>query len=78
LGATQSAFDAHVWLQALLPPLQRNVPHELVVPPTLQLPLPSQVFAIVTVDVLAGHDGGTHCVPAEYFWHAPLPSHFRL
>jgi hypothetical protein len=39
------------------------------------LPAPSHVFGSVWVDVLAGHDGGTHCVPACHLWHAPFPSH---
>jgi hypothetical protein len=63
-------------LQALLGPLHRNVPHEFVEPPTLQLPAPSQVFASVTDDAPAGHDGAWHCVPATNFWHPPLPSQF--
>jgi hypothetical protein len=75
LGDTQSVFDAHVIPQALLGPLHMNVPHELVVPPMLQLPAPSQVFASVIDDAPAGHDGPWHCVPAAYLWHPPLPSH---
>jgi len=75
LGETQSVLSAHVWLQALLEALHKNGPHELVEPPTLQLPAPSQVFASVTDDMPAGHEGPWHCVPATHFWHAPLPSH---
>ena len=74
LGETQSVFDPQVWPQALLEPLHMNGTHELVEPPTSQLPAPSQVLASVTDDMPAGQDGGTHWVPAGYFWHAPLPS----
>jgi hypothetical protein len=44
-------------------------------PPTLQPPVPLQVLASVCVDMLAGHDGGTHCVPACHLRQAPRPSH---
>jgi hypothetical protein len=74
LGATQSLFEVHVTRHAD-EPLHMNTPQPCGPPPTLQLPAPSQVFASVCVDELAGHDGGTHCVPACHLWHAPLPSH---
>ena len=67
LFMTQSAFVAQVWLHALFGPSHRNVPHEVIVPPTSQLPAPSHVFASVTIDAPAGQDGGTHCVPAVHF-----------
>jgi hypothetical protein len=37
-------------------------------------PLPSQVCALVWVDIPVGQLGGTQTVPAEYRWHAPVPS----
>jgi len=74
LGSTQSAFAVQVSLQAVLP-LHLNGPHVRVPPPPSQLPLPLQVLASVTVDVPAGHDGGTHWVPAGYLRQPPFPSH---
>ena len=55
-------------------PLHRKVPQLMVVPPLVQAPSPLHVLARVFVDVPAGHDGGTHWVPAAYLWQAPLPS----
>jgi hypothetical protein len=73
-GETQSLFVVHVSLQAVVP-LHMNGAQAPEPPPTLQLPLPLQVLASVTVDEPAGQAGGAHGVPAWYLRHWPLPSH---
>ena len=40
----------------------------------LQVPAPSQVRALVWVDIPVGQAGETQTVPAAYFWQAPAPS----
>src|SRR5262249_42353478 len=45
---------------------------------TRQTPAPSQVRALVSVDMPVGHDGATHWVPARYFWQPALPSQSPL
>jgi hypothetical protein len=50
--------------------LQAYAPHELVVPPWLQLPPPSQVFAVVCMS--AAHVGAAHVVPLGQSSQAPL------
>jgi hypothetical protein len=78
LGDTQSAVVPQLRKQSLVAGLHRKAPQEDIVPPLLQVPLPSQVLAAVTVDVPVGQEAATHCVPAGYFWQAPAPSHFPL
>ncbi|HEY2595773.1 MAG TPA: hypothetical protein VGK33_17920, partial [Chloroflexota bacterium] len=67
LGVTQSALDAQVVLQALLP--QRYGAHELEV--FVQVPLPSHDAAGVKIDPVQA--AAAQPVPAAYFWQAPLP-----
>jgi hypothetical protein len=74
LGATQSEFCVHVTRHDV-EALHMNGEQLCVPPPTLQLPAPSQVFASACVDVFAGHEAATHCVPAGHLRHAPAPSH---
>jgi len=74
-GGTQSVLALQFTRQALLP-LHRNAPHDLGMPVTRQLPLPSHCLAGVNVDIPVGHDAGTHSVPAGYCWQAPVPSHW--
>jgi hypothetical protein len=63
LGGTQSAFEVHVTRQDDTPSHMKG--EQLCgPPPMLQLPAPSQVVASVPDEVLMGHEGGTHCVPA--------------
>ena len=59
-GKTQSAFEAHPPLQALLP--QRNGKHESAAGVT-QVPAPSQVDAAVKVVVSLGQLGLLQTVP---------------
>jgi len=68
---TQSASLLQAVLQ-LVEPLQRNGA-QLVVLAVWQLPLPSQVRALVCVDVPAGQLEATHTVPAAYLAQAPEP-----
>jgi hypothetical protein len=72
-GDRQSWSPVQLVLQAVVP-LHRNVP-QLVVVAVWQVPLPSQVRALVCVELPAGHLDGTQMVPAAYFSHAPLPLH---
>jgi hypothetical protein len=74
LGATQSLFDVQV-TRHIDTPSHLKGEHISGPPPTLQLPAPSHVLAIVPDDAPAAQLGGTHCVPAIHLWHAPLPSH---
>lgn len=73
-GKTHSESFVQVSLQAV-PPLHMYGPQVRVPPPTLQLPLPLQVLASVSVDMFAGQEGGTHWVPAGYFRQPLFPSH---
>jgi hypothetical protein len=60
-GGTQSALLVQVSLQANMPvALHMKGVHTWVVPPTSQLPAPSQVLASVCAELPAGQDGATH------------------
>ena len=63
LPGAQSLLLAQTATQALPAALQANGVHDCVVA-GLQVPLPSQVCASVSVTEPVGHDGAAHCVPA--------------
>ena len=62
-GAIQSAVVAQLVLQLVAPHTYGE--HDDIVP-AVQLPLPSQVLALVCVSVPALHDAATQTVPAAH------------
>jgi hypothetical protein len=71
-GGKQSVSTVQVALQAV-PPLQTKGA-QLSVVGCWQLPLPSQVRPVVSVDPPPGQEGARQEVPPAYFRQAPLPS----
>jgi hypothetical protein len=72
-GAKQSVSAEQAALQALLAPLHMKGA-QLSVVGCRQVPLPSQVRPVVSVEPLAGQEGGAQEVPPAYWRQAPLPS----
>ena len=72
-GGKQSVSTVQAALQALLAPLQ-TYGAQLSVVGCWQLPLPSQVRPVVSVEPVPGQEGGWQEVPPAYLRQAPLPS----
>jgi hypothetical protein len=70
-----SAFEVHDVMHAVAL-AQIKPPPQAVVVPGLQVPVPLQVPAVVSMLVLLLHAAGTHEVPDGQSSHAPPPLHF--
>jgi hypothetical protein len=72
-GGKQSVSTVQAALQALLAPLHMKGA-QLSVVGCWQVPLPSQVRPVVSVEPVPGQEGGWQEVPPAYLRQAPLPS----